>query len=47
MLLMSNFKKVIFFLILILLNNCSFDSKTGIWDGSVEEPVRVVTEEEK
>jgi outer membrane protein assembly factor BamB len=46
-LVMSNFKKIFFILIFILLNNCSFDSKTGIWDGSVEEPVRIVTEEEK
>ena len=30
-------KKLIFFLIFILLSNCSFDKKTGIWEGSKEE----------
>jgi len=39
-------KKIIFFLILILLNNCSFDSKTGIWSGGEDEK-RKISEIEK
>ena len=39
-------KKLIFFLIFILLNNCSFDSKTGIWAGSEKEK-RKISEIEK
>ena len=34
-------KKIIFFLILFILSNCSFDNKTGIWDGSEDEEKRV------
>ena len=35
-------KKFILFLLLIFLNHCSFDSKTGIWDGSKDEKDRLV-----
>ena len=41
LLLMNKKKKIIFFLIFILLNNCSFDSKTGIWDGGEDEKERI------
>ena len=34
-------KKLIFFLIFILLSNCSFDKKTGIWEGSKEEKEKI------
>ena len=34
-------KRLIFFLIFILLNNCSFDSKTGIWSGSEKEKRKI------
>ena len=34
-------KKIIFFLILFILSNCSFDNKTGIWGGSEDEEKRV------
>ena len=34
-------KNIIFFLILFFLNNCSFDNKTGIWDGKKDEDKRV------
>ena len=34
-------KKLIFFLIVTLLNNCSFDNKTGIWSGSESEKIRI------
>jgi len=36
-----NKNKIIFFLILFILNNCSFDSKTGIWDSVKDEEKRV------
>jgi len=36
-----NKKKIIFFLISITLFNCSFDHKTGIWDGSKSEERRL------
>ena len=39
-------KKLIFFLIFILLNNCSFDNKTGIWAESEKEK-RKISEIEK
>jgi len=39
-------KKIIFFLIFILINNCSFDSKTGIWSGTEKEK-RKMSELEK
>ena len=40
---MNNKKNSIFFLILILilLANCSFDTKTGIWTGKEEEKQRI------
>ena len=40
-------KTIIFFLIFILVNNCSFDSKTGIWDSEKEEKVRISELEKK
>ena len=39
-------KNLIFFLIFILLNNCSFDNKTGIW-GDSEKEKRKISELEK
>ena len=38
---MNKKKNLIFFLFLILLTNCSFDNKTGIWGGSKEEKRRI------
>ena len=43
---MINKKNLIFFLIFILLNNCSFDNKTGIW-GDDEKEKRKISELEK
>lgn len=43
---MNKKKKLIFFLILILLVNCSFDNKTGIWSGDKDEK-RKISELEK
>ena len=39
---MNNKKNFIFFLILILLVNCSFDNKTGIWSGDQNERKRII-----
>ena len=44
---MINKKNLIFFLIFILLNNCSFDSKTGIWGGRKKEKERISELEKK
>ena len=44
---MINKKNLVFFLIFILLNNCSFDSKTGIWGGSKKEKRRISELEKK
>ena len=33
-------KNLFFFLIFLFISNCSFDNKTGIWDGSEEEKKR-------
>ena len=38
---MINKKNLIFFLIFILLVNCSFDNKTGIWSGDKEEKRKI------
>jgi len=38
---MINRKSLVFFLIFILLSNCSFDNKTGIWGGSEKEKRRI------
>ena len=38
---MNKKKNLIFFLIFILLVNCSFDNKTGIWSGSKKEKIRI------
>ena len=34
-------KNLIFLLIFVLINNCSFDNKTGIWSGDKEEKERI------
>ena len=47
LLLMINKKNLIFFLIFILLNNCSFDKKSGIWKGGEKEKRRVSELEKK
>ena len=39
---MNKKKNLVSFLILILLVNCSFDTKTGIWSGGETEKKRVV-----
>ena len=39
---MNKKKNLVFFLILILLVNCSFDTKTGIWSGEEMEKRKVV-----
>ena len=39
---MINKKNLIFFLLLVLLNGCSFDNKTGIWGGSEKEKRRIL-----
>ena len=44
---MINKKNLIFFLIAVLLNNCSFDNKTGIWQGSAKEKKRISELEKK
>ena len=38
---MNKLKNLIFFLIFILLVNCSFDDKTGIWSGDKKEKIRI------
>ena len=38
---MIKYIKYLFFLILFLLNNCSFDKKSGIWTGYEDEIERV------
>ena len=40
-------KKIVFFLIFISLNNCSFDNKTGIWSESKKEKRRISELEKK
>ncbi len=47
LLLMNKIKNSISFLLLILLVNCSFDDKTGIWTGSEREKVRINQLEKK
>ena len=47
LLLMINKKNLIFFLIFILLNNCSFDKKSGIWKGGAKEKRRISELEKK
>ena len=44
---MNKKKNLIFFLILILLVNCSFDNKTGIWSGGEDEKRKIAELEEK
>ena len=38
---MNNKRVLILFIIFTLTNNCSFDSKTGIWDDSAKEKKRI------
>ena len=38
---MTRKRTIFFFLIFFLLNNCSFDKVTGIWDGGEEEKRRL------
>ena len=40
-------KHLTFFFILILITNCSFDKKTGIWSGSEKEKARIAKLEKK
>ena len=40
-------KNLIYLLIFILLTNCSFDNKTGIWTGDKEEKRRISELEKK
>ena len=44
---MNKKKNLAFFLTLILLTNCSFDNKTGIWDDKKKEEVRISEIEKK
>ena len=39
-------KNLVFLLIFVLLNNCSFDDKTGIWSGSKKEK-KIISQLEK
>ena len=41
-----NKKNIFFFLVFLLINNCSFDNKTGIW-GDSEKEKRKISEIEK
>ena len=44
---MINRKSLIYLFIFIFLNNCSFDNKTGIWEGSEKEKKRISELEKK
>ena len=44
---MNKNKNLIFFLLLLLLVNCSFDNKTGIWSGVESEKIRIIKLEEE
>ena len=44
---MNKKKNLIFFLFLILLVNCSFDTKTGLWTGGELERERITKLEEE
>jgi len=44
---MINKKNLVFLLVFVLLNNCSFDNKTGIWGGSKEEKRKISQLEEE
>ena len=41
---MNKIAKLFFFLIFLLLTNCSFDDKSGIWSGGKDEKRRIVRE---
>ena len=47
LLLMNKIKNLIFFLLFILLVDCSLDDKTGFWSGSKKEKKRIVELEKK
>ena len=38
---MNKKRNLIFFSLCLLLFNCSFDSKTGIWSGAEDEEIRI------
>ena len=38
---MNKKRNLIYFSLLLLLFNCSFDSKTGIWSGAEDEVIRI------
>ena len=40
-------KNLVFLLIFFLINNCSFDDKTGIWTGDKKEKERIYELEEE
>ena len=44
---MNKKKNLIFFFVLILLVNCSFDNKTGIWSGGEDDKKRISELEKK
>ena len=44
---MINKRKIISFLILVLVSNCSFDNKTGIWGDSEKEKKNIADLERK
>ena len=44
---MINKKIPILFIVFTLLNNCSFDSKTGIWGDAAKEKKRITELEKK
>ena len=44
---MNKYFSVLLFFILIFVNNCSFDSKTGIWDGQKDEKERIYALEQE
>jgi len=44
---MINKRRIIFFLILILVSSCSFDNKTGIWGDSEKEKKKIADLEKK
>ena len=44
---MNKNKNLIFFLLLLLPVNCSFDNKTGIWSGVENEKIRIAKLEEE
>ena len=39
---MTNRVKIVFFLLFLLINNCSFDDKTGLWSGGEKERRKIL-----